>query len=310
MGLKDRLEETPVIGTVLAVNERYTEDLGNHLAASIAFFGFLSLFPILLLGLAVAGFAFAGDPQAQQEVVAGVTAAVPGLGAALGDTIEIAVRTRGATGLIGLIGVLFAGLRVIDGATLAISRVFRVDATDESAVIRKARALGNLALLGLLTILGTTAGALAGFIVVIADAGGLPEAVVRLRGPIAFALSFALDLLLFVVAYRLLTAARGPAWRELVPGALLAAAGWTALKVFGAAYVSNTAEQWDALYGALGVVIGAMLLLFLAARILIYGAELNALRLERAGELTPPAADHATRGSAAQLTSDRDPSVR
>jgi hypothetical protein len=140
LALKERLGELPVLGTAIAVNDRYTDDLGNHLAASIAFFAFLSLFPILLLGLAVAGTVFADDPQAQQEVVDAVSAAVPGLGEALGETIDVAIRTRGATGLVGLVGVLFAGLRVVDAATLAVSRVFRVDATHDSGVVRKARA--------------------------------------------------------------------------------------------------------------------------------------------------------------------------
>lgn len=283
------------------MNDRYTADLGNHLAASVAFFGFLSLFPILLLGLAVVGFVFADDPQAQQEVVEAVSAAVPGLGEALGDTIDVAIRTRGATGLVGLVGVLFTGLRVVDGATLAVSRVFRVDATDESGVVRKVRALGNLVLLGTLTIVATSAGALAGVIVFVAENLGLPETVVRLRGVLAFVLSFVLDVALFAVAYRVLTAARGPRFPDLWRGAILAAIGWTALKVFGATYVGNTADQWDALYGALGVVIGAMLLLFLAGRIFIYGAELNALLLQREGRLTPPGADAATREEADDL---------
>jgi YihY family inner membrane protein len=244
------------------------------------------------------GFVFADDPQAQREVVDAVSTAVPGLGEALGETIDVAIRTRGATGLIGLVGVLFAGLRVIDGATLAVSRVFRVDATDESGVVRKARATGNLVLLGTLAILATSAGALAGVIVLLAETLGLPEGLVRLRGLLAFVMSFALDVVLFSIAYRVLTAARGPRFPDLWPGAVLAAIGWTALKVFGATYVGNTAEQWDAVYGALGVVIGTMLLLFLAGRIFLYGAELNALRLQREGRLTAPGADVATSDAA------------
>lgn len=217
---------------------------------------------------------FAGDPDAMEQLVTAVAEAVPGLEAALGGALETAVRTRGVTGVVGLVGVLFAGLRVIDAAALAVSRVFRVE-DDASAVARKARALRNLVILGLLTVLATSAGALAGLIGAVAETVGIPVGWVQVRGLLAFALSFALDTLLFLVAYRLLTAVPGPPWSELAPGALLAAAGWSALKVFGSTYVGNTAAQWDAVYGALGVVIGAMLLLFLAGRILIYGAELN-----------------------------------
>ncbi len=276
LGFTQRLRENRVVDTAITVNERYTEDLGNHLAASIAFFGFLSLFPIALLALSVAGFVFAGDPDAMEQLVTAVAEAVPGLEAALGGALDTAVRTRGVTGVVGLVGVLLAGLRVIDAAALAVSRVFRVE-DDAGTVARKARALRNLVILGLLTVLATSAGALAGLIGAAAETFGIPVGLVQLRGLLAFVLSFTLDTLLFLVAYRLLTSVPGPPWSELVPGALLAAAGWSALKVFGATYVGNTAAQWDAVYGALGVVIGAMLLLFLAGRILIYGAELNAV---------------------------------
>jgi membrane protein len=282
-GLRERLLDHPVVETAIAVNDRYTEDLGNHLSASIAFFGFLSLFPIALLALSVAGFVFAGDPAAADRVVDSVAEAVPGLEAALGGALETAVRTRGVTGLVGLVGVLFAGLRVIDAAALAVSRVFRVE-DSSGALARKLRALRNLVILGALTLLATSAGALAGVVGAAAEGLGIPAGVVQLRGVLAFALSFGLDVLLFLVAFRVLASVPGPPWSDLVPGALLAAAGWTALKVFGAAYVGNTAAQWDAIYGALGVVIGAMLLLLLAGRIFLYGAELNALLAQRRRE--------------------------
>jgi membrane protein len=279
MPLKERLAEMPVIGTALAVNERYTEDLGNHLAASIAFFGFLSLFPLLLVALSVAGFVLAADPGAQARLVDAVAEAVPGLEAAIGETLEVVIESRGATGVVGFLLVLFAGLRVIDAGAIAVSRIFRVS-TDGSVVKKKLRALGNLGLLGLLTIISTSAGALAGLVGGAAEWLGAPDWLVAGRVILAPALSFALDTLLFVVAYRVLVLVGGPSMRDLLPGALVAAAGWTALKVFGAAYVGNQAADWDGLYGALGGIIAAMLLLFMAARIFLYGAELNALRLE------------------------------
>jgi membrane protein len=290
MSVMERLEDTPVVGTALAVNERYTDDLGNHLAASIAFFGFLSLFPLILLALSVAGLVLAADPAAQAQLADRIAAAVPGLGEAIGDAIDRVVAARGVTGIVGFVLVLFSGLRVIDAASLAVSRVFRVQ-PEAGAVKKKLVALGNLVLLGFLTVLATSAGALAGLVGAGADALGAPEWLVRGRVVLAPVLSFALDTLLFLTAYRVLVLRAGPPLRDLVPGALLAAAGWTALKVFGAAYVGNQAANWDGLYGTLGGIIAAMLLLFLAARIFLYGAELNALRSERRHGTPAPTLD-------------------
>lgn len=270
----------PVVGTAIAVSERYNDDLGNQLGASIAFFAFLSLFPIILLALSVVGYVLADDPAQQQQVADAITSAVPGLGAAIGDTVDSIVRNRAAVGLVGFLGVLFSGLRVVDAATVATTAVFRIE-DDANFAVKKARAVAALLGIGLLAIAAVSASAAIGLVGDLADSLGLPSAVQTGIGLLAPVLSFALDFVMFIVAYRILAVGKGPAWRDLWPGALLAALGWTVLKIAGATYVSNTASSWQDLYGTLGSVIGAMLLLFLAGRIYVYGAELNAVRCER-----------------------------
>lgn len=290
MALKDKLRGTPVLGTALTVQERYTGDLGNHLAASIAFFAVLSIFPLMLLGLSVAGYVLADDPAAQEVFVMRLARAVPGLRAALGDTLEATLDTivdnRSVAGAVGLVGVLFAGLRVIDGAKDATSLVYRYE-DRANPVVKKLRSLLALVVLGLLFVAGAFATAAVGLAGDAAASIGIPREVtgaVRLTAPLV---GFALDLAFFVLAYRLLSTGEGPAWADLWPGAALAAVGWGALKTFGAAYVGSQAEQWNGLYGALGGVIALMLLLFLAGRIYVYGAELNAVRCERRADHGP-----------------------
>ncbi|HEX2027919.1 MAG TPA: YihY/virulence factor BrkB family protein [Nitriliruptorales bacterium] len=284
MGLKDKLRGTPVLGTALTVHERYTEDLGNHLAASIAFFTVLSIFPLMLLGLSVAGYVLADDPTAQEAFLMRMARGVPGLRAALGDTLEATLDTivdnRGVAGAVGLLGVLFAGLRVIDGAKDATSVVYRSE-NRANPLVKKLESLFALIVLGLLFVAGAFASGAVGLAGDAATSIGIPPevtGVVRLTAPLV---GFALDLAFFVLAYRLLSAGAGPPWRDLWAGAALAAVGWGALKTFGAAYVGSQAAQWNGLYGALGGVIALMLLLFLAGRIYVYGAELNAVRRER-----------------------------
>ncbi|MBW3561717.1 MAG: YihY/virulence factor BrkB family protein [Actinobacteria bacterium] len=294
MALKDKLRDKPVIGTVIAVQERYADDLGNQLAGSMAFFMFLSIFPILLAALAMAGFFLQGDPAAQQQLIDAVTQTVPGLGEAMGDTVDTVVDNRRVLGVVGFLGVVFAGLRVVDSAQVATSQIYRYR-DDANPALKKVRALGHLVVLGLLAIAGAAAAGLGAFLGDAARGIGVPEDLAMTLAVVGPIVAFALDLTFFLVAYRLLAVGEGPSWRDLWPGALLAAIGWTLLKLFGAAYVGSQAEKWNELLGTLGSIIAAMLLLFLAGRIYVLGAELNAVRCEQDGrELFPHAGGSGT----------------
>lgn len=283
MGLKDRLRGTPVLGTAISVQERYEGDLGNQLAASMAFFLFLSIFPLLLVALAIVGFVLAGNATAQQQVVDSVTGFVPGFGQAMADTVQGIVDNRGATGVVGAVLLLFAGLRVVDSAQVATSAVYRHEA-EVGPVAKRLRAVGYLVALGSLALLGVVVSGAAGAAAGAAESIGLSGGFATALAWTAPLLSFALDVVFFAVAYQLLSVGEGPPWRPLLPGAIMAALGWTALKVAGAAYVASQAEKWDQLLGALGGTIAVMLLFFLAGRIYLYGAELNAVRMERGRE--------------------------
>lgn len=199
---------------------------------------------------------------------------IPGLGAAIGNNLDALKNDRAATGLIGLVGLILSGLRIIDSATVATSRVFGVKDT-ANPVKKKLRDIGVLFVLGILAVLGAAAGAVAGIRV-----EGPMQVLLSLGGT---GLSLALDTLMFAAAYRLLTAANGPPWPALWPGALLAGSFWTVFKLFGSIYVARQVSGASAVYGSLASVVAALVFLALAGQLYLYGAELNALRAERTG---------------------------
>lgn len=258
------------------MQDRYDADAAGQFAAAIAYYGFLSLFPLVLLVLSLAGFVLAGDPAAQADVFELLTSALPGLEAQLDDTLAAVVEARATTGVVGVLLLLFSGLRVVDSATVATSRIFRVDVTAMGGLKRRLRELGALALLGTLALAGAAAGSLVGV-----RTGGVTQVVVSVGATV---LSLGIDFVLFLVAYRLLTAAAGPGWRDLWPGALLGAVGWTALKVAGSTLVASQVAGARQVYGGLASAIGILFLLFLAARLYLYGAEWNAVRHDAAAD--------------------------
>ena len=291
MAFKDRFYDVPVVGTALRVQDRYQADAGDQFAGAIGFFGFLSLFPILLLALSVVGFVLADASEQQlRDVAETIQGAIPGFSAVLGDgeggvadALDAVIRNRGAVAGVGLVTVLLSGLRIVNSAQTAALVIFRVDLLALSGIRRKVQQLVALVLLGLLAVAGVVAaGALGGLE---GEQFQLFGVHLRLFGAMEVLVpaliwvgTWLLDVLLFLVAYKLLSTVDGPSWRRLVPGALFAGLGWTLLKGFGATYVSDQVARAGDLYGTIGSVIGLLLLLYLAGRLYVYGAELSAVR--------------------------------
>lgn len=89
----------------------YSERYGNHYAAAITYFSVLSLFPLLMIAFAIAGFVLAGNADLLKELKEGVTDAVPsGLADLVNDVVDEAIKSRNTVGIIGLLAALYSGL--------------------------------------------------------------------------------------------------------------------------------------------------------------------------------------------------------
>ena len=84
----DRLQRRHgVLGFPYAVVKKYGDDAGGREAALITYYGFLSIFPLLLLGVAVLSRVLAGHPDLRERLI---TAVVP---QALQSTVEHSLAT-------------------------------------------------------------------------------------------------------------------------------------------------------------------------------------------------------------------------
>ena len=262
------------VATVRTFLARSRSTAIDQLAAGIAYFAFLALIPVLLLATAVAGFLL-DDVDVQLRIASAVTSALPGLEAAveqggpLDTLLTTLVRRRGQLGLVGAASLVWVGLR------LAASLMAGVEAAFGAA--RKAGARARLRQLEALLLLAVVV--LAGFAAASLTAGLLPW----LPGPALTAVTFvvgaAFDLLLFLVAYRMLLEADGwrGGWGRHLPGAALGAAGWAGLKLFGASYVGIRLQSAGAVYGTLAGVATVLVLFYLMARLFLTGALVSAM---------------------------------
>lgn len=274
--LLNKIKQNRFIAFCLRVNARYGKDNGSSLAAILTYYGFLSLFPLLLLVVSIIGFVLAGRPEQQAIWVSRVAHGIPGLGDLLGQTLGKVVKARAGAGVIGLVSLAWTGLAIIENAEFCLGQVFKVERV-KSFIRRKVEGFAIMAGLGAVTLTSIAVPA------VFAGIKATGPASVALRVGLLL-LTFGLDLTTFAVAYRLLIPQRGPGLGHLWQGSLFAAAGWTLLKLGGSWFVGRSVHGAAAVYGAFGAVVGALALINLASRLFMYGAEINGLMLDERGE--------------------------
>lgn len=270
-----RAERAPILGTVIAIQRRFSKDLCGVFASAITYHAFLSLFPMLLIAASVSGYLL-DDQATRQRLLRELSATVPGLQSVLGDALDTLVRGRNASGLIGLVGLAWTGTGVVRSAGHALTEIKHLD-RDLAFVHRIGWAFGAMFGLGLLAASGITLTVL----------GSVLPNEVWFRIPILLA-GTAFDVLLFLVAYRLLTPGSGPRFAQLWPGALLGGGVWMGLKLAGGWFARRTVTNAEDVYGPFAATVGVLVLLSLAIRAFLYGAVINTMRVERQGEGDTP----------------------
>src|SRR5688500_19989385 len=107
---QERLEalraRRPFVDHVVRMVKHYGEVKGNLQAGAVTYFAFLSFFPILALAFFVVGYISRVFPDAQDVLVTALTGLFPGIDLDLEGFEDGA----GVAGIIGVVGLLYAGL--------------------------------------------------------------------------------------------------------------------------------------------------------------------------------------------------------
>jgi membrane protein len=276
MSLTDRLhaldrrqQASPRLSFLAAVIKKFGDDQAGQLAALIAYYGFFSLFPLLLVFVTVLGFVLQGDASAQSSVLHSTLSQFP----IIGDQLQKNVGSLEGNGLslaIGLIGSLLAGLGITGATQNAFNQVWYVSHRDRPNFLKaRLRGLALLFVLGVLAIVSTVA---AGFVT--AGGGSVPAVI----GGVIVA--FAVNLLLFFTAFRFLTASEVET-SDLLPGVVMAAIMWQILQHVGGYYVDHVVRHAKETSGTFAFVLGLLAWLYLGGQVTLLAAEVNVVRARR-----------------------------
>jgi membrane protein len=226
-------ESRPAIDHVLRTQEHYGETKASQQAGAVTYFGFLSVFPVLALAFFVVGYIANVFPDAQDTLTTSIEAMFPGL---IGDgahqlDLEDFQNSAATAGLLGVVGLLYAGLGWLSALRNALITVFELPSPEQpNFVMGKLRDLITLVIIGAVLLFAVAfTGLVSGFSGDLLDWAGLDTELGWLVELLTIVLGLLANAVLFFAMFRLLAAPDIPK-RAMWSGALLGAIGFEILK--------------------------------------------------------------------------------
>jgi len=257
----------------IAVIYKFGEDQGPYLAALITYYGFMALFPLLLLLTSTLGFVLQGDPDLQRRILDSTLGQFPIIGDELGDPqglqgSGIALIIGGAIALYGAIGVAQA-IQNAKNVAWAVPRNLRPNPIRARLRSLLIVAIGGGAALATtaLSATGSSGGALG------VDLGGWAAVLLVLAAVV-------LNAGIFLLVFRVSTAHQASTF-DLLPGAITAALVWQTLQLFGTAYIGTVVKNASTAYGVFALVLGLLGWIYVAAIGVVLGSEINVVRAKK-----------------------------
>jgi membrane protein len=241
------------------------DDVSTH-AAALTYAAFLSVVPMIVLGLAVTGELLRWNAS-EGEWFARLIDAVPGLEPLVAAQENALRQSATSLGLIGLVGVLWTASVLSSRATRALAVVFGLP---RRSVVNRVRSLGVTIGLGIALFVSL---ALTGVVLGL-QLGGLLSLPTRILSSIAL---FLLEVAFFTLAYWVLTPRRELRFVDHLAGGILMAIGWNVLKYLGAFFIDRAISRASAVYGTLGAIFGLLLFIRLTMWLFMYGAEVTSI---------------------------------
>lgn len=269
-----RLDEWSLRHRLPRISRRAISGFLNHealqTAGSMAYFAVLSIFQFLVLGVVIGSYVL-GEGEARQFVVEQVEAGSPLDAETVGGIIDSVIESRGAMSIISIGFLVWSALGIFSALSAGISRVFE-NAPRRPFLKDKLIGIFLIALTGVLAVASVVIGIITGILQeaateLVADlpGGGTAIWLIGLLAPLL------LIFLAFWVIYKVVPN-RPVGWREVLPGAIVAALLWTVLR-FGFTWYATSVANYESAFGPISTGITLLVFLYFASVIVLLGAE-------------------------------------
>jgi membrane protein len=248
---------------IYAVQKKYGEDNGGQQAAMLTYYGFLSLFPLLLVAASSLQLIVHSHPAIRRSIISHATQYFP----VLGDQLQANVKNVHGAGISLAVGVLltmWGAKGVADVFQSTVNHIWGVPRTDRPGFPKSSLKSLGIVVLGGLGFLA--ASFLSGF------ATGLDKVFVLRIVPILIStlVLFGLFWLLFMWG---LADSSKVGRRSLVISSLTAAVLIEVLQIVGGYLVNHELSNFKHLYGTFAITLGLLFWIYLQARVVLYAAE-------------------------------------
>jgi len=268
---KEAACDAPVLGILFRAGLRGAKGQTKDMAASIAFFSFLSLFPLILGMIALASSVLKSE-DLRTQVIEWVIEFFPVGADFITENIESLVRLRGAAGLVSMLVLFWSAKKMVGAISRGINSALDLK-RGHAIYLSPLRNFGLVVVISLLMFATAALSPLAGLIsgLELKFLGESWGEWIGLVGGHIVSLSSTgamIGCTYFLMPYH------RPGWSEIWPGLVTAILLIEVGKKAFIYYVDNVSSM-DALYGSISSSIVLMLWLYFFGRVLLYGAEVN-----------------------------------
>ena len=252
-------------------------------AAAIAYFALFSLFPLILLSIAIASFSL-GSLTDQQLIVQKLEFIVPALGKLLGQNIDEIIQARGPVTGVALASLIWSASTIFYMFTQTMNNIWGYKRSRSALKRRGLAILFVMALVGPTLFLASFAGSL-----LVNLRTYLPDSIIPFGVSISFVVALLLDVALFMVLYILLPHGAS-SWREILAGAIGAGLLWEFAKKAFLFFVSSYISVSNLIYGSVAAIIAFLVWAYLSGLIFLFGGFLSVSYYELKQQKKEPAA--------------------
>ena len=252
----------------IAVVKKFSEDQSTNLASMIAFWAFFSIFPLLLVLVTLLGFFLPSGTKG--HVLQQVSQFFPLL-----DPKTVSGLSGSWWALIvGIVSALWSGSAVVRTVQFAFNSVWEIPYHQRpkmmEKILRSVLVLSTIGVGLVISVLITSFVSGASNTLHLAWFGHL----------IGYVIAIALDVALFVAAFRMLTD-RDISTKDVLPGAILSGVAFWILQSLSSLIISHYLQNAQSTYGKFATVITMLWWFYITSIVTLMGAQLNVVLKER-----------------------------